>query len=184
MIPLSDKLAVIKEIYSKSRYLSVLVIVSVFIYILNATIVQWSNLKLAGTIGLFNLITTGFYYSVTRETFYTSLMVSLLTGILISILSYKSKDILKKKGNYLGFIPSIAVFLGFLAPGCAACGIGLAAVLGLGAVLINMPFKGLEISLLAIILLIYSINKTLVSFIVCKTPIKHVKSKTKNKTEK
>ena len=177
MISFKEKYFVLKEIYSKPKNILIILVTTLAIYLLNAVIVQWSNLKLAGTISLTSLLTEGVYYSVTKTTFYSSIIIALLTGMLISLLAHKSKENLSKKGKIKGFLPSIAVFLGLLAPGCASCGIGLAAVLGLGGAIFSLPFKGLEISFLAIALLLYSVNRTLSSFIVCETPLVQKKRK-------
>ena len=66
-------------------------------------------------------------------------------------------------------LSGIGLFLGAFAPGCAACGVGLAAALGLGAGFLSfLPYKGLELSIIAIIILGYAIIKTTNSMYTCK----------------
>ena len=58
-------------------------------------------------------------------------------------------------------------------PGCAACGIGLLSLFGISAASLTfLPFKGLEFSILSIIILsvlIFEITKNISNGIVCKT---------------
>ena len=57
----------------------------------------------------------------------------------------------------MGILGVTGMSLGIFAQGCAACGIGLTAFFGLAASFATLPLKGLEISILAIIILILSI---------------------------
>jgi hypothetical protein len=67
-----------------------------------------------------------------------------MLGMLFSIVSYKvsiqGKNVvsISKKSGVFG---SIGVFLATLAPGCAACGVGLAAVLGVSGSFISYSDK-------------------------------------------
>jgi hypothetical protein len=168
MATVKQKIAVLKQIYSQPKNTLTLLLISAILYLINTAIIEWRNIHLIKTLGISLL--SGAYYSVTKLTFYTSLASALLTGMLLSLLIYRSKLLPKENGQ--GGIASFAVFLGILAPGCVSCGIGLAATLGLGAALVTLPFKGLELAVLAIILLIYAINKTTTRFIECSSPVK------------
>ncbi len=73
---------------------------------------------------------------------------------------------IEKKTSVLG---GLGIFLAVFVPGCAVCGIGLVSVLGLGAgVLYALPFKGLEISILSILILTFAIFKITKNFYSCK----------------
>ena len=102
------------------------------------------------------------------------ILISLLTGMLITLISYKYK-IVKESGKDIGILASLGILVGLLVPGCASCGIGLAAALGLGGSITSLPFKGIEISLIAIILLIVSIFMITGSFIECDIKIRKKK---------
>lgn len=170
MVSIREKFSVIKTIFSQPKNIILATTFAALMYLLNAMIVQWANLHLIKVLGI-SLFLEGFYYAVGKPLFYGSVVVSLLTGILLSMLVYRSRLNAQKKEN-LSLISSIAVFLGLLAPGCVSCGIGLAAAIGIGASLATLPFHGLEVSAVATILLIYSINRTAVSFIECIVPKK------------
>ena len=59
--------------------------------------------------------------------------------------------------NKIGALSFTGMFLGIFALGCTACGLGLVAFFGLAASFATLPFKGLEISILAMIILTVSI---------------------------
>src|SRR3989344_2080973 len=81
--------------------------------------------------------------------------------MLFSLIFYKLAVLNGRGDKKIGLISSIGIILGAFAPGCAACGIGLASVLGLGgAFLAAFPLEGLEFSIIAIIMLSIAIFKT------------------------
>lgn len=92
-----------------------------------------------------------------------SITISILAGALISTIVFKfhSGESISKRGG-------TGIVLGLFAPACASCGIGLLAILGLGGVIATLPFKGLEISLLAIVLLVAGIISTAKDMNACK----------------
>jgi hypothetical protein len=156
-----------KEIFKDKKYIFLTLSVGFIFYLLNAFIVQWKNLPLISIVGIWNVLFLGVYSSITKITFINTILIGLLTGVLISLLAYRFNNLSGKRSNKLGFISSAGIFLGLFAPGCAACGIGLAATLGLGSSLVFLPFEGAELSFLAIGLLVFSIWRTTRSFIQC-----------------
>jgi hypothetical protein len=77
-------------------------------------------------------------------------LYSLLAGIGISnaAIQLKSKNLRKE---------SLSVLPGFVAAGCASCGVGLASLLGIGVATTLLPFQGLGIKILGIIIMIFAI---------------------------
>ena len=96
------------------------------------------------------------------------IVLSILSGILITLLIYRFRLSRFEDKKNLGIFASIGVFLGLFVPGCAACGIGLGAVFGLGAALTALPYQGAEIAIIAIVIVAISIIKVSNSFINCK----------------
>ncbi|OIO81437.1 hypothetical protein AUJ84_01190 [Candidatus Pacearchaeota archaeon CG1_02_32_132] len=95
-----------------------------------------------------------------------------MLGILISIIVYKTKNVSEKTSKGNNSLSAIGLFLAILAPGCAACGLGLIAVLGLsGAILTFLPYKGLEISVISIAILAFAIFKMSKDITICKVCI-------------
>ncbi len=84
--------------------------------------------------------------------FPATIIYSVLAGIGLSnaFIQLSSKN-LRKEG--------LSVLPGFLAVGCASCGVGLASLLGLGAAASLAPFQGLGVKIFGITLMIYAIYR-------------------------
>ena len=155
------------KVFSNWKYIISALVISFLFYVMNVFIANfrtlidfYSSLGFFGSLNFFFSFMIGFKNIIKFSSFISLIIISLLLGMLFSLIFYKARMI---GGNNkgAGFISSIGVLLGAFAPGCAACGIGLASVLGLGgAFLASFPLKGLEFSLLAIIILIIAIFKT------------------------
>ena len=158
-----------KEVFGNWKYLLTGITSAILFFVLNAIIVQWNNI---GNTGFIGLITIGFYYAVPKITFYSTAFIALLTGILLSMIFYKFNMIRSGAQDKIGIIAASGILLGLLVPGCASCGIGLAAALGLGGSIASLPFHGIEISFFAIALLVISIFMMTRSFVECKIQIK------------
>jgi len=155
---LSSRREVIRKVFTNPIYLLFALAITLVFYILNAFILQWKNLDLVTTQNVASFFTVGIYYLTTRISFYSLLLLSLLTGVLIALLLYRVKMVLAANQNRAGIVSSLGILAGILVPGCASCGIGLAAVLGLSASLSVLPFQGIEISIFAIMILIIAIS--------------------------
>ena len=157
----------LKRVFSNIRYIFLAMIIAILFYALNVLIANYKtitsfylSLGFLGTIKFFFILMFGFYNLILLSSFISLVIISILLGMLFSLISYKIIS-LKNFDKKYGFIPSLGVLLGALAPGCAACGIGLASTLGLSAVFLTfLPLKGLELSFLSILLLIIAIFKT------------------------
>ena len=104
--------------------------------------------SLYGSIGTnFTLISAA--YTVLIATFF---------GIQIALLTYYIRKVrggvMRIKG--VGVMSLGGVVSGALGIGCAACGIGLASLLGLGGAFITLPFRGTEILVISLALLLYA----------------------------
>lgn len=152
----------LKEVFSKPKYL-ILMILSAFLFYLLSVIISdfrefislFTNYSFPISIKLFFNYFFGFHTTITNYSAVSMVLISLLFGCYLSLAIYKTTQLnsIKDKKSLLG---SVGVFLGLFAPGCAACGIGLASLFGLGGFLITLPFKGNEISAIAILLLSYA----------------------------
>ncbi len=168
-----------RDIFSRPTYLILLVVSSVLFYLANVIIQNFSNLfSLYSNYGLsqtlhflFNL-SINFRQAVTLSSYFSLITISILLGILISIIVYKTKNVSEKTSKGNNSLSAIGLFLAILAPGCAACGLGLIAVLGLsGAILTFLPYKGLEISVISIAILAFAIFKMSKDITICKVCI-------------
>ena len=155
-----------RKIFSNWKYISIIFLSTISFYIFTAIL---SNLRNIGYsynnngfsetfFFSFNLIST-FWQTILPSSFISITIIGILTGILISLMIYNFNLIRNNEFN-LGIISGFGLFLGVFAPGCAACGIGLAGLLGLTASFASLPFQGREISFLSIFIISFSIVKT------------------------
>ncbi len=167
-----------KRIFSKPSYIITTIVVAILFYLINVIITNFSNLSnfysaygFKESITFFITLSLGFQKTIHQHSFITLIIISILFGVLISLILFKLKKAHKgsKKAGILG---TIGLFFALLAPGCAACGFGLIAILGLSSVFLAfLPFKGLEISVIAIAIMtiaIFKISKDLTNCKVCK----------------
>jgi len=164
-----------KKIYGNWRYTLSLILIALFFFILNifiknynSIILNYKSLGFFGTLQFFYFLTIGFKGTVFLSTFIIVIIIGLLTGMLLTLIFYKVKALNTQKK--VGFVGAFGIFIGIAAPGCAACGVGLLAVFGVTAAGLSiLPFKGLEISLLAAAILLFSTWKVSKDLLKCKT---------------
>lgn len=82
-------------------------------------------------------------------------VIAILFGINLAILIHKIS--IKQNSRKQTGLSAIGSFFGLLVSGCSACGITLASYIGLGAAMATLPLAGLELKVLAIIILFISI---------------------------
>ncbi len=107
----------------------------------------------ATTLRIFTSQNTGFYTSLS---FALSIITAILFAISIVMLVYILK---KKKEQAKDSAPTslLGTIFGVVASGCPVCGAWLLPLLGVAGSLAAFPFQGLEVKLLAVILLVYSL---------------------------
>lgn len=162
---LKEITSVWKKVFSSWRYLLSLVLIAISFFVINVIIKNFSTIKsfyissgFFGTLKFILILTIGFRVTTTTGSFISLIVISILLGMLFSLIFYKIVVI--KTAGKIGLLGTIGIFLGVAAPGCAACGVGLLALFGIGAAtLYSLPLKGLEISILAIVILVFSVYK-------------------------
>jgi hypothetical protein len=164
---LKEIIQIYKEIYKDWKYSFIALTTAFIFYVISAILFQLHYITLNSLSDL-RILLVAFYTFSSTIIFTSTIIIAVLTGILISLLTYRLDNIKKYSKNKIGIISSIGIFFGIAAPGCASCGAGLAAALGLGSILARLPFKGVEISFIAIILLLYSIYKISLGFVKCE----------------
>lgn len=95
------------------------------------------------------------------------IILSILFGINMAVLYYKFNTSQKLNTKETGSLTT-ASFFGLLVSGCPSCGITLASYLGLTSFFSTLPFLGIEFKLLAILLILYSLNSLLKTLTICK----------------
>ena len=172
-----EGLFVWKKVFGNPKYLALAILVVFLFYELNVFLTNWTSIFqfystfgfLEGSKFLWNL-SVGFKETLERHSIISLGVISLMIGILVSLISFKVNSNVKVEGSgKQGVLGVIGVFLAALAPGCAACGIGLASTLGLSAAFLTfLHYNGLEISVLAIAILGFVILKTTYDLKECK----------------
>ncbi|MFB6226646.1 MAG: hypothetical protein ABEJ02_04810 [Candidatus Paceibacteria bacterium] len=180
-----------KKVFGNWKYVILTLVVAFIFYALNGLMLNVNNLGSSGGLGFFGSIIffktlfLGFSSQVKLHTFISIIAISLLIGALFSLITYKVKSTKKESKNW-GFLPSIGTFVAAFAPGCAACGVGLVAILGFSGAAINfLPLNGLEFSLVSILILgtaIFKISYDLEKPPACK--VDFAKKSSKNKMSK
>lgn len=151
----------LKEVYSKPSYWLLMIFAAFLFYLLSVIITDFNDLKILFnyssllTTGLIISYFVGFPSTIGLFSAVSMLIIALLFGSYLSLATYKTKQIKKMEGK-TSLIGSLGIFFGVLAPGCAACGLGLASLFGLGGFIVALPFHGLEVSVIAMILLVYA----------------------------
>jgi len=112
---------------------------------LNSGIQYWGIAVFTRLSGL--LATSGY-----AGTFLTALF-SLLVGVTMT------NTVIQLKMNKMD-ISSLGAIPGFLAGGCASCGVGVLSLLGFGGVLASMPYQGNSLRMSAVLLLMALIIRT------------------------
>lgn len=114
----------------------------------------------------------GAFINNTLITLVLQFVIGLLTGISLSFVHFKynlNKKIIDKDG----FFGSLGALLGLLFGSCASCSLALISLLGAGFVIAFLPFGGVEIMIIAILLLLFSIITSANSILcICKIKLK------------
>ena len=137
------------EILSHKRFfiiagITALILFGILYYFMVSTVAN-NSLKIAIMMSGVNFI----YLTVLLIT-----IMSILFGIYLSLVVFKFSFINTRKGGLFGFFGGI---IGAFGVGCPTCGAFLFGLIGAPLALMYFPFKGLEIQILGILLLIISI---------------------------
>ena len=116
-------------VFKNWRYTVLAAIIAFGFYAFNALLLNYRAVFSAftthglGAFKLYGSFILGYKNAIIFHSFVTLVIISILFGILFSLILYKTIRFSEKKR--LGFWSSIGIFLGVIAPGCAACGIGV-----------------------------------------------------------
>lgn len=167
-----------KDVFSNWKYSALALFIMLIFYSVNVVISNFDNLAFYNKFGFFGGIKflfglfLGFKERIFFSSFISLIIISILFGMLFSLILYRTNMVKNTSVKTMGFFGSMGIFLGVLAPGCAACGIGLLSLLGFSAAAITfLPFNGLELSWLAIGILgfsVFKISKDIKKGVVCE----------------
>lgn len=97
----------------------------------------------------------GMWTAMSELSLFLLVTVALLTGFNLTLTAERLKTIRSSGKMHLAIGGSS--LLGIVGSGCASCGLPILALLGLGGVAASLPFRGVELSLIAIALLSLSL---------------------------
>ena len=135
-----------------------LVYILMIVFLMNSNLIKntlLGNHDLGYKVKIVFYLMLGMWTSMSRIGLFLLITTAVLTGLNISFLSQKIKS-LKLQGN-LKLTVGGGSILGVISSGCAACGLPILAILGLGGSLAFLPLRGMELSYLSVIILTYSL---------------------------
>lgn len=140
-----------REVYSVKGYYAFSLVVSLLVYSLNA-LIHNSTLVIRNWKVSSSLI-FGFHNTVPTSSAVLLVIVSILSGIVMAF----SVFLLRRqiKGSSLA---GVSIVASVLAPACPACALGILGVVGIGGVISFLPFKGLELGLLGVLIVVISLQ--------------------------
>ncbi len=147
--------SILKEIYKNKKYYYLTFIVAIVLFVvlykLTLATIADNSLKIF-------IMMSGYNY--TYFTLLSFVVISVLFGIYLSVFIYRFKLIKlmkEKKGTSIGFIGYVGLVAGVFGAGCPTCGSVIFALVGAPLALMYFPFRGLELRLLSIVILLISI---------------------------
>ena len=140
----------LREAYSEKKYYVISIGVAVVIFLLNVLVHNYKLLFSDGS--LFFSLVVGFWYTVSPIAFFFLLFLAVFSGVVVSMSLY----VLRRQFKIGVAAGSSSFVAGLIAPACPSCALGLLSVVGLGGVVGILPFKGLELGFLAVVVLGWS----------------------------
>lgn len=165
-----------KKVFTNWTYLTFTAIIALIFYSVNVLVSSWSSLTdlystfgFFGTIKFFFILFFGFKETIMFHSFVSLIIIGILFGMLFSLVGYKVNIGQGTNGKKIGLFGGVGLFLAAFAPGCVACGVGLASGLGISAgVLSFLPYEGFELSIASIGMLGFTIVTVTKNMYVCK----------------
>ena len=152
---IKEVFGMLRQVYKNKKYIYITLIAAIVLFIVFYKLML---AKIADNSLKIFIMMSGYNY-----TFFTLLsfvVISVLFGIYLSVFIYRFKliKIMKeKKGSSIGFIGYLGLIAGVFGAGCPTCGSVIFALVGAPLALMYLPFRGLELRLLSIVILIVSI---------------------------
>lgn len=151
-----------KELWSKKIIIPSLLIavlyVVVTVYLMNAGLVKDAIFGVHSLSYKWNLLVAlleGMWTAMSRFSLLLLVAVAILTGVNLTMVIRRFQAI--RASGKMSFMVGGSSLLGIVGSGCASCGLPILAFLGLSGAIFYLPFQGLELSVLAIVLLSFSL---------------------------
>src|SRR3989344_8555242 len=169
-------------IWSKKIIIPTLLIGALYViltvYLMNVGLVKdtiFGSHSLSYKWNLLVALLTGMWTAMSKLSLMLLMIVAILTGANLTLVVQRLRTI--RASGKMSFMIGGSSLLGIIGSGCASCGLPILAFLGLSGAIFYLPFQGLELSVLAIVLLsvsLYSLIKRSAKQEVCAVvPINH-----------
>lgn len=145
-----------KKLLIQAAFISVIYF-TFTIYVMNFELVRDTLLgsySLDYKATLLSALLGGMWTSMTKLSLIMVFLIAIMTGINISLLIRNL--VLLRSAGHVQFAAGGGSLLGVFGSGCAACGIPALSLLGLSGSLIYFPFRGAEIGIAGLLLLMLS----------------------------
>lgn len=134
-----------------------LVYVVITVYMMNIRLVVstvFGSFGLDYKVKLLTALLEGLWTSMSSFGIVMLFIIALLTGANLTLIFRRIWHI--HYFGKLGLFASFGSTLGFISGGCAACSLPILGLLGLGTSVVYLPFRGTELSVISVILLLIS----------------------------
>jgi hypothetical protein len=168
-----------KELWSKKIIIPTLLITALYVmvtvYLMNAGLVKdtiFGAHSLSYKWSLLVALLLGMWTAMSKLGLMLLMIVAILTGANLTLVVQRLQTI--RASGKMSFMVGGSSLLGIVGSGCASCGLPILAFLGLSGAIFYLPFQGLELSVLAIILLsvsLYSLIKQSMKQAICAVDI-------------
>lgn len=168
-----------KEIWSKKIIIPTLLIAALYViatvYLMNTGLVKDTLFGLHSFSYKWSLmlaLLTGMWTAMSKLSLMLLVVVAILTGANLTLVVQRLQTI--RASGKMSFVVGGSSLLGIVGSGCASCGLPILAFLGLSGAIFYLPFQGLELSVLAILLLsvsLYSLIKQSTKQTICAVDI-------------
>jgi len=143
----------LEEVYNRKMYYLYTFLVAGLMFTINALLRNYKLLFPNFSLSLFFTLLTGFPSTIPLASLINLIIISLLSGIVAAMSVFLVKRQISTRA-YAGFT---SLLTGVLAPACPSCALGLLTLLGLEVFLTILPFKGVELGVLAVMVLLFSL---------------------------
>lgn len=151
-----------RAILSKKFIISTAIIAITYviatIYLMNAGLVKdavFGSHSLSYKWNLLAALLAGMWTAMSRLSLALLIVVAVLTGANLSLIAQRLKRLQSLGG--MRFMVGGSSLLGIVGSGCVSCGLPILALLGVSGAVAYLPFQGIELSVLATILLSLSL---------------------------
>lgn len=149
---------VMKEILSKNIVVPALLIAVLYvmatIYLMNAGLVKDAIFGVHSLSYKWNLLLTllaGMWTAMSRLSLMLLIIVAILTGLNLVLTAQRLRTL--RSSGKIHLAVGGSSLLGIVGSSCASCGLPILALVGLSGAMAYLPFRGIELSIIAIALL-------------------------------